>query len=264
MHEEIGNQQQQGKDAHCDDRQTEHVRVMLHCLLVVILDHVQNRCDLPGAHTSVEAVVTIPCETDITIRAIQIAIGIQQLSQREQRGLVHHSVAHITQGRLRQPVAHLVFSLTTHPTVIAGDGILTAVRTDTAHPLVADLTGVCQLLTGHQLLDPIHQIVWVVMVDHGEERVAIGTLPLEILFFHRGDDAVVAQLAIDMHLRLIVVTQSDAVELLLVDVFQEGECLIVIAHGGALESLQHLTVPCLCHLSLALCTLLGLVEVIEG
>ena len=102
------------------------------------------------------------------------------------------------------------------------------------------------------------------MVNLCEERVAPGGLLPEILLLHRRDDGVVAQLTIDVHLRLVVVAQSDAVELLLVDAFQESEGLVVIAHGGALEGLQRQTVASFRLFPLSLCPVHRLAEVIES
>ena len=173
-------------------------------------------------------------------------------------------MAHIAQGRLRQPVFAVVVVVAAHPTVIAGNGVVAAVRIQPAQPLVTDLTGFHILVARRQFLDPVHQVVLVLMVDLGEERVAPGGLLLEVLFLHRRDDGVIAQLAVDVHLRLVVVAQPDAVELLLVDAFQEGEGLVVIAHGGALEGLQCQTVSHLCLHPHPLSPVHGLAEVVEG
>ena len=67
-----------------------------------------------------------------------------------------------------------------------------------------------------------------------------------------------------MHLRQVVVTQSDAVELLFVDALQECESLVVIAHGGTLESLQCQTFACQSRLAHTGCPMLSLAEVVEG
>ena len=238
MYEEEGCQHQQRKDAHHDDRHAEHLRIVFDSLLIVVLDDIQYRRDLPGAHTGVETVVAVPREADIAVRAVQVAISIQQFCQREERCLIHHGMAHIAQCRLRQPVFAVIIVVAAHPTIIAGDGVVAAVRIQPAQPLVADLTGFHILVARRQFLDPVHQVILILMVNLCEERVAPGGLLPEILLLHRRDDGVVAQLTIDVHLRLVVVAQSDAVELLFVDALQEGECLIVIAHGGTLEGLQ--------------------------
>ena len=60
------------------------------------------------------------------------------------------------------------------------------------------------------------------MVDDGEKRIAIKALELEVFFLQRGDIGVIAQFAIHMHLRLVIIAKPDAVELLFIDLTEEG------------------------------------------
>ena len=131
-------------------------------------------------------------------------------------------------------------------------------------PLVTEPAPFLQLLTPFQLLDPIHQIVRILMVHLCEERIAVGSLQLVILLLHGADLRVIAQLAIDMHLRHVIVLQTDAVELVLIDRLQEGERLTVIAHGRALEGPEHTTVTSTIPLVLADSPLLSLIDIVEG
>ena len=52
--------------------------------LVIVFDDIENRRNLPGAHTGVETVVAVPGETDILIRAVQITLVVQDLCQLQQ------------------------------------------------------------------------------------------------------------------------------------------------------------------------------------
>ena len=114
-------------------------------------------------------------------------------------------MAHIAEGRLCHPVGP-VGRLAAQIAIVTGDGVVATVRTDLPHPLVADLTRLLFITTAVQFLNPVHQIVGVLMVGQGKEGVPVSGLQLEILLLHRGDDRVIAQLTIDVHLRLIVVT----------------------------------------------------------
>ena len=95
------------------------------------------------------------------------------------------------------------------------------------------------------------------MVDDVIERITIGRLLLIVALAHRTDLSVVAQFTIDMHLSHIVMSQSEGIELCLVDLTEKGQCLVVETGSRTLESrsgdditnlcwLVHLTGKCLC------------------
>ena len=145
-------------------------------------------------------------------------------------------MTHVAQCRLCQPIFTIIVVVATQRTIITGYSVVATVRTYAFYPLVAQLSGFVRAFLLLQLIDAVHHIGRILMVDEREERVAIQTLLTKILLFQRKYVRIVAQLAIYMHLRLIVVLQSCAVQLFLVDSVQEGQRFVVIAHGRTLES----------------------------
>ena len=190
---------------------------MVDGLLIVVLDDVQDGRNLPGAHAGVEAVVAVPCETDILIRALQMAFIVQDISQLQEGRLIHHSVTDIAQSRLRQPILLFLGRLAAHPAVIADDGIITALGRNLPKPFVADFARFRHTVLLLQLIDPVHIIIRAVVAGNRKERVAIKRTVLIVSTLHGKDLRVIAQLTVDMHLCHVIVSQAHAVELVLID-----------------------------------------------
>ena len=225
-HIDHGHGQQQGEDAHKDERPAQLAVLLVGHELVVVVDHGEDAHALQVAQRGVVEAEAVLRGAYEAVGPLHVALAGQQVGQRPERCLVLDGVAHVANGGAQQPVFLLL--VVAHVAIDPGaeEGHLGELRRSgvyTAHLLVVPAEGlvVASLVAGVGLLqEEIGQAGGV------EELLALQLLAvvagaLAVVGIDGRVLRVVACLAIDIAADFVVETAQAVTEGLLADRLHE-------------------------------------------